>query len=109
MNPIEMVTAELRRAAEQLSGVTEGTDGLLQGFTSQVEGQGQPWGDDMIGMAIGMIYQTAMTLVIDAVRSNLDTIDGVAQRLGVAADNYDITDMEAASQVSSIVDPGVQI
>ncbi|HEX6685585.1 MAG TPA: type VII secretion target [Candidatus Limnocylindrales bacterium] len=109
MNPIEVVTAELRRAAQDLGGMTEGTDGMIQGFISEVEGMGMPWGDDMIGMAIGMIYQTAMQLVMDGLRSNLDTIDGLAQRLGVAAEHYDMTDTDVAGKISSIYNPNTQI
>lgn len=105
MNPVEIVTAELRRSAQQLNNTTEDTDSVLSGFLSRVEGMGMPWGDDMLGMAIGTIYQTAMQLITDAVRSNLDTVDGLAQRLGVAAESYDLADEDSASKLQSVPIP----
>lgn len=102
MNPVDVTTAQLRDAARRLTVAAEDTDGVLAAFVSRVEGAGQPWGNDMLGMAIGGIYQAAMQLVLDAVRSNLDTVDGLAQRLTVAAENYDLTDQDAAGRLQSI-------
>lgn len=102
MNPVEVLTAELRQAAQQLTGTATDTDSVLSGFVSRVQGLGMPWGDDILGMAVGAIYQGAMQLILDAVRSNLDTVDGLAQRLGVAAENYDLTDQDASDRLSAI-------
>jgi hypothetical protein len=102
VNPIEIMTDELRRAAQQLTNTSEDTDTVLAGFVSRVEGMGMPWGDDLLGMAVGTIYQAAMQLILDAVRSNLDTIDGLSQRLGVAAQSYDMADADQAAKLSSI-------
>lgn len=107
MNPVEVTTEQLRRAAQQLTATGEDTDSLLASFTGGVEGLGQPWGDDMLGMAIGTIYQAAMELVLGTLGSNLDTMDALAQRLGVVAENYDLTDQEAASRLRSILTPDV--
>lgn len=107
MNPVEVATEKLRQAARQLTITGEDTDSVLDSFASQVEGFGQPWGDDMLGMAIGTIYQAAMQLMLGTIGSNLDTIDGLAQRLGLAAENYDLTDEDAASQLQSIQIPDV--
>jgi uncharacterized protein YukE len=109
VNPIEILTDELRRSAQQLTNTAEDTDSVLAGFASRVEGMGAPWGDDLLGMAIGTIYQAAMQLIMDAVRSNLDTMDSLAQRLGVAAQSYDMTDDEAAAKLASIQVPNTSI
>jgi uncharacterized protein YukE len=109
VNPIEILTEELRRSAQQLTSTSEDTDSVLAGFASRVEGMGMPWGDDMLGMAIGTIYQAAMQLIMDAVRSNLDTIDSLSQRLGVAAESYDLTDSDSAAKLASIPIPPTSI
>ena len=109
VNPIEILTDELRRSAQQLTNTAEDTDSVLANFASRVEGMGAPWGDDLLGMAIGTIYQTAMQLIMDAVRSNLDTIDSLAQRLGVAAQSYDLTDQDTAAKLASIPIPDTTI
>lgn len=109
VNPIEILTDELRRSAQQLTNTSVDTDAVLAGFTSRVEGMGMPWGDDLLGMAIGTIYQAAMQLIMDAVRSNLDTIDGLSQRLAVAAESYDMTDNDTAARLASIPIPNASI
>lgn len=107
MSEVDITTAQLRDAARLLTTTAEDTDGVLAGFVGRVEGLGQPWGNDLLGMAIGGIYQGAMQLVLDAVRSNLDTVDGLAQRLSVAAENYDLTDQDAAARLQSVQAPHV--
>lgn len=109
VNPIEILTDELRRSAQQLTNASEDTDTVLASFASRVEGMGMPWGDDLLGMAIGTIYQAAMQLIMDAVRSNLDTIDSLSQRLGVAAESYDMTDDATAAKLASIPIPHASI
>lgn len=103
------MTDELRRSAQQLTNTAVDTDSVLASFASRVEGMGMPWGDDILGIAIGTIYQAAMQLIMDAVRSNLDTMDGLAQRLGVAAESYDMTDSDTAAKLASIPIPNSSI
>jgi len=102
MNPIEVISANLRQASSQLTGVAEDTDATLQSFQGQIEALGECWGNDDLGMAIGTIYQGALALVMNCLTSNLDTVDGYSERLGLAADNYDDADLEAVSRMTRI-------
>jgi hypothetical protein len=102
VNPIEVESESLRRAARVLTGVAEDTDGTLQGFLTQAQALGEPWGDDDLGSAIGAVYQAALAMVMNCFTSNLDTMDGYGERLGVAADNYDGTDSEAARGLTQV-------
>lgn len=102
MNPIEIDAQILRRAAQGLIGVAEDTDGMLQRFLAEIQGMGEPWGDDDLGSAIGVIYQGVLAMVMNCFTSNLDTVDGYVERLGIAADGYDETDSEAAQKLMQI-------
>jgi hypothetical protein len=99
---VEVTTESLRRAARELTGVAESTDATLQSFHSRIEALGQPWGDDDLGMAIGTVYQGALAMVMNCFVSNLDTVDGYSQRLGIAAEDYDATDLQAAAGLDGI-------
>lgn len=102
MTDVEVTTESLRRAARELTGVAESTDATLQSFHSQIEALGTPWGDDDLGMAIGIVYQGALAMVMNCFVSNLDTVDGYSERLDLAAENYDTTDLEAAARLDGL-------
>jgi len=106
MNPIEVVSTGLRLASTQLGGVAEEADATLQSFLGQIEALGDCWGDDDLGSAIGVIYQGALALVMNCLTSNLDTVDGYAERLGIAADNYDDADLAAVQRLTRIQSGG---
>lgn len=102
MNPIEVLSSTLRQASASLTGVAEETDGTLASFQAQIESLGACWGDDELGMAIGIIYQGALGLVMNGLTSNLDAIDNYIERLMMAADNYDEADLAAVTRLTQI-------
>jgi hypothetical protein len=93
--PVDVDPNSLRQIAQQLTGVTQDTDGVLKQFQSIIDGIGDCWGDDDLGSIIGMIYQGAMALVINCFMSNLDTMDQYVERLGMAANIYEEADQWA--------------
>jgi uncharacterized protein YukE len=104
--PIEVLSSGLRQASTQLDTVTEQADSMIQGFISQLESLGDCWGDDDLGSAMGAIYKAALALVINSITSNLDTLEAYAERLGVAADNYDDADMAAVERMTRLASGG---
>jgi hypothetical protein len=100
--PTEVSSTSLRQSSSQMNGAVESADATLQGFMGQLESHGEPWGNDDLGSAIGMIYQAALAMVMNCLTSNLDTVDGYAERLGIAADNYDDADNAASQRMTAI-------
>jgi uncharacterized protein YukE len=100
--PTEVSSTGLRQSSSQMTGAIESADTTLQGFQSQLESHGEPWGHDDLGGAIGAIYQAALAMVMNCLTSNLDTMDGYAERLGIAADNYDDADNAASQRMTAI-------
>jgi len=100
--PTEVSSTGLRQSSSQMTGAVESADTTLQGFQSQLESFGEPWGNDDLGGAIGAIYKAALAMVINCLKSNLDTVDGYAERLGLVADNYDDADNAASQRMTAI-------
>lgn len=100
--PTEVSSTGLRQSSSQMTGAIESADTTLQGFQAQLESHGEPWGHDDLGGAIGAIYQAALAMVMNCLTSNLDTMDGYAERLGIAADNYDDADNAASQRMTAI-------
>ncbi|NUR71387.1 MAG: hypothetical protein HOU81_11245 [Hamadaea sp.] len=104
--PIEVVSTGLRLASDQLNDVAGQADQMIQQFIGEIESLGECWGDDDLGSAMGAIYKAALALVINSITSNLDTLDDYAERLGVAADNYDDADMSAVERMTKLASGG---
>jgi hypothetical protein len=100
--PTEVSSTGLRQSSSQMTGAVESADTTLQGFQAQLDSHGQPWGNDDLGGAIGAIYQAALAMVMNCLTSNLDTMDGYAERLGIAADNYDDADNAASQRMTAV-------
>jgi len=107
--PIEVLSSGLRQASTQLGSVTEQADSMIQSFIGELESLGDCWGDDDLGSVMGTIYKAALALVINSITSNLDTLDGYAERLGVAADNYDDADMAAVERMTKLASSGTSL
>jgi hypothetical protein len=99
---VDVRPESLRRAAQELLGMAEDTDGTLQRFQGEIEALGQPWGNDDLGSMIGAVYQGALAMVMNCFVSNLDTVDGYSQRLDVAAGDYEATDVESATRLDGV-------
>lgn len=96
MREIDVDTESLRQAKVLIGNCTEETDTALGGFIAELEGFGQPWGDDTLGSLIGLSYQGIFEVAMDCFASNLELIDEYAERLRSAAEEMDRTDTEQA-------------
>ena len=72
MKEIDVDADSLRQAKVLIGGSTTETDAALSGFIAELEGFGQPWGDDMLGSLIGVWYQGIFEVAMDRFASNLD-------------------------------------
>lgn len=97
------VTAEsLRQAKLNIGQSTQDTDAALTTFIAKLDSYGEAWGNDDLGSLIAMSYQGIYGAFMDCFGSNLDLIDDYAERIGVAADDYDVTDQTAAARTDQI-------
>jgi len=102
VSDVDVRPESLRRAAQELLGVAEDTDGTLQRFQGEIEGLGQPWGNDDLGSMIGAVYEAALAMVMNCFVTNLDTVDGYSERLDLAAGDYEGTDAESATRLDGV-------
>lgn len=96
MRTTEVETLILRRAEQELVEMVERTVTQLEGFQNELESFGEAWGNDDLGMLIGEVYKAALSLAMNCLFSNLDTVFGYADRLAVTADDYDATDQHSS-------------
>ena len=111
MRELDVDTESLRQAKVLIGNSTAQTDAALSGFIAELEGFGQPWGDDTLGSLIGLSYQGIFEVAMDCFASNLDLIDEYAERLGAAADEINVTDLEQAEVLDRVraANPDLQL
>lgn len=102
MRTTEVETLILRRAEQELAEMAERTITQLEQFQSELESFGEAWGNDDLGMLIGEVYKAALSMALNCLFSNLDTVFGYADRLSVTADEYDTTDQQAAQGIDLV-------
>jgi glycogen debranching enzyme len=96
MKDVDVNTESFRQAKVLIGNSTQETDAALSAFIAELEGFGEPWGNDDLGALIGLSYQGIFEVAMDCFASNLDVIDSYAERLGAAADEIDRTDSDRA-------------
>jgi hypothetical protein len=95
----EVDPAVLRQADERIGAAIADAEATLAQFEAAVAAFGEPWGADDLGSLIGEIYLAAYAMAMNCYNSNLDTMDGYATRLAVAADRYEESDIQSADRV----------
>ena len=78
---IDRAAADLQSAADQL-------DQLLDRFTAQLSGVGDPWGTDMLGQLIGGGYVAIEGLALKTYESVVTSFDDDAEALGDMAGSF---------------------
>jgi hypothetical protein len=102
MRDTEVTAESLREAKLNIGQSAEDTDAALTSFIAQLDSFGEPWGNDDLGSLIAMSYQGIYGAFMDCFGSNLELIDDYAERVGLAADDYDATDQATADSTSRI-------
>ncbi|WP_422773614.1 hypothetical protein ACN28C_12320 [Plantactinospora sp. WMMC1484] len=94
----------LWRSSDELAEVGARTDALLDTFQQRLDSCGEPWGTDELGAAIGGVYGAAHAMAMNCYNSNLDTMDGYAERLGVVAFLFAEADQDSRAQARALLD-----
>lgn len=80
---------QLRSAASQLAQVADQFGLDVDAFVSELDGYGQPWGGDDIGLLIGTAHDAVLDAALDCFDDNVDTMYDYSDNLLAMADNYD--------------------
>lgn len=99
MTDVDVDPDNLRQAKLNIGNSTQETDAALTSFVNELNGFGEPWGNDDLGSLIGLSYQGIFAAAMDCFASNLDVVDDYAELLGSAADELQRTD-QASAQLS---------
>jgi hypothetical protein len=76
------------RAADDLQSVADRLDQLLDQFAGQLNGVGDPWGTDMLGMLIGGGYVAIESLALKTYESVVASFDNDAEALAGMAESF---------------------
>ena len=76
------------RAADELQSVADRLDQLLDQFAAQLNGVGDPWGTDLLGMLIGGGYVAIESLALKTYESVVASFDDDAAALSGMADSF---------------------
>jgi hypothetical protein len=90
-----MGTGELGFHSERIQRSGEGIDASaqqmkarLQTFMSELNGHGQPWGNDDLGSLIGMCYQAICEVAMESYDDNVTDLQGHGKGVTVMGANY---------------------
>ncbi|MFD0852444.1 WXG100 family type VII secretion target [Actinomadura adrarensis] len=101
-NDHEVSTAQLRSASGRLNAITERLSESIQGFRSKVEGFGEPWGGDDIGMLIGMAHGAVFNAAMESFSSSAGELGIRSSQLLDAADTHDRAEESSTAGVNRI-------
>ncbi|MEO3791015.1 hypothetical protein ABGB14_12410 [Nonomuraea sp. B10E15] len=100
---VDLDHAQFGRSTEGLVNVGQQASALAQAFVEDVKSYGQPWGtNNALGQTIGMCYETALGLIEECTRSNLDDYHGYPQGLQFMTAQYQSAEAESASAIDSV-------
>lgn len=102
---------ELRVDAEQIhragGGIATSAQALrarLQAFEAELQGFGEPWGNDDIGFAIGMCYQAIYEVAMECFGENISEMEGQAEGVQTMAATYREAEDTTAIEVNKVRD-----
>src|SRR5512139_2826207 len=92
----------LRKAASELQAAGDELSSLWDNLVALVQGMGEPWGGDDIGMLIGTSYMSVQEAADDSYGGAAEDMAAMAESLTAMADNHEAAEQEMAADVSSI-------
>ncbi|MEH1165242.1 hypothetical protein V6V47_07635 [Micromonospora sp. CPCC 205539] len=101
-NGFEVLPQSLRDAGQSVGDVARRFLTDLDGFQSQMDGYGEPWGADDIGSLIGVAYTEVAAYVFDCLGIAGEELDSAGGDLGGMADAYDLVDEDGAGSMRSL-------
>jgi hypothetical protein len=92
----------IRAAAGQLARVADDFEAKVDGFVGELDGYGEPWGGDDIGLLIGVAHDAVLDAALDCFDSNVATMHTYAENLTAMAGNYDAVEDGNTESMSAI-------
>ena len=102
MTGFEVNPDSLRGGGRAVASVADRFSGQLEAFESRMEGFGEPWGGDDIGMLIGIAYTEIAEYAFECFQLAADELTSAADDLTAMADGYEQVDDEAAAGFSDL-------
>ncbi|WP_018653678.1 hypothetical protein [Actinomadura flavalba] len=101
-NGYEVRPETLRSAGQSLGQVGDRLKQEWTNLRSSVEGMGEPWGADDIGMLIGESYKAIHEQADESFTGAADDLTAFGDKLVQMADNHEKAEKEMVGEVNSI-------
>ncbi|MFI0405713.1 hypothetical protein [Actinomadura sp. 3N508] len=88
MTELRFDSTQIQRSGDRIQISANELKSKLEAFTSELEGFGQPWGADEIGMLIGMCYQGIYEAAMECFQGNIEDMSAVGDDVKVMAATY---------------------
>ncbi|MFI5843538.1 hypothetical protein ACIA8K_27920 [Catenuloplanes sp. NPDC051500] len=92
----------MRTAATALGQISDAFGDRVDAFIATMEGFGQPWGTDDIGMLIGTAHEAVLDAAVDCFDSGIETFQAYAANLNAMADGYEATESGSTESFTAI-------
>jgi len=96
-------TAQLNSAGGGLGEVAKKLRSHLSNFQQELNGFGQPWGNDSMGRTIGQVYTPVHGFAMKWFEKNIADLEKNSTGLVKTAATYDKADQESTAKIQSVV------
>jgi hypothetical protein len=104
MAELRVDTEEIHRAGGGIATSAQALRGKLQAFQAELQGFGEPWGNDDIGSLIGMCYQAIYDAAMECFEANIGEMEGHAEGVKAMAATYREAEDTTAVEVNRVRD-----
>ncbi|TDC61900.1 hypothetical protein E1200_27655 [Actinomadura sp. GC306] len=98
----QVSTEQLTSSAGGLTQAAEQFSRQVQQFEAQINGYGEPWGGDDIGMLIGIAHAACFEAAMKCFKENAEELSERAKALEAVAKNYTTMEQSNVQTVNSI-------
>ncbi|MGP4026094.1 WXG100 family type VII secretion target [Actinomadura sp. 3N407] len=98
----QVSTDQLTSSAGRLTQAAEQFGGQVQQFESQINGYGEPWGGDDIGMLIGIAHNACFEAAMKCFKENAEELSERAKALEAIAKNYTTMEQSNVQTVNAV-------
>jgi hypothetical protein len=85
---LDFDSERIRRSGEGINSSARQMKAQLQAFKSELESQGEPWGNDDLGSLIGMFYQAICEIAMESYDDNVADLEVHGEGVTAMAANY---------------------
>ncbi|WP_067793360.1 hypothetical protein [Actinomadura formosensis] len=87
-NHLDVEPRTIKRAGAGINSSAQHLQTEWEQFQAKLQGHGEPWGQDMLGMLIGGCYMAVYELAAECIQENIAGLKGHAEGATVMAANY---------------------